>query len=378
MSSGITEIELGVTADMHVHLREGAMMNLIVPTIKQGGIKVVYVMPNLTPPITSIERVKAYKQQLEALDSETKFLTSFYLNSNITPELVAQASDEGLIQGIKCYPAGVTTNSDAGVDPNDFSNFYPVFKVMQEKGLILNLHGEKPSPSNHKETEFEPRNDDEDINILNAESKFLPALLKLHQDFPQLKIVLEHCTSKESIELIRHINKDKTSNDEIFVAATITAHHLYLTIDKWAGNPINYCKPVAKFHQDKLSLIEAATGGEPWFFFGSDSAPHPIELKCVYQNVCAGVFTQSFVLSYLGEIFEKFDKLDNLKKFVSDNSLKFYNLLDDKPLLSSGKSVWLIKRKIQIPKLISNSEVKVVPFKADESLNWTVEWRDTN
>ncbi|KAK6197463.1 Dihydroorotase [Scheffersomyces amazonensis] len=376
------EIELGVTADLHVHLREGDMKDLIVPTVKQGGISIVYVMPNLSPPITTIERVRQYKSELEALDKETIFLMSFYLHSSLTPELVREAGEKGLIHGIKCYPAGVTTNSKEGVDPNDFSKFYEVFEVMQSLGLVLNIHGEKPGHSHGTEDEFKPRNEEEDINILNAEKKFLPALKKLHEDFPKLKIVLEHCTTSDSVALIRELNKGKAVGDEIFVGATITAHHLFLTIDQWAGNPINYCKPVAKFHDDKLSLVGAATSGEPWFFFGSDSAPHPIELKCVYQNVCAGVFTQSHAVGYLAEVFDKVGKLSNLIKFVSNNGIKFYNVASNKhvgakyeELKSNGKKVWLIKRKNDVPKVIGNSKVTVVPFKAGEQLEWTIEWR---
>lgn len=139
--------------------------------------------------------------------------------------------------------------------------------------MILNIHGEKA----HLSKEEEARGNVEDeINVINAEPKFLPALRKLHADFPKLKIVLEHCTTHESIALIRELNKGKTENDEVFVSATITAHHLYLIIDQWAGNPINFCKPVAKFQKDRQALIDAATSGEPWFFWlGLCTPPNP-------------------------------------------------------------------------------------------------------
>lgn len=357
----MSQYDLGITCDMHVHLRDGKMMELVTPTVRQGGVSVCYVMPNLVPPITTIEQAVEYKKQLEALSPTTTFLMSFYLHKDLTPELVAKAADEKVIRGIKCYPAGVTTNSSAGVDPNDFTPFYPVFEVMQDKGLILNLHGEKP-PS-----------DDDDIHVLNAEVKFLPALAKLHKDFPKLKIILEHCTTKEAIETIREINKGKNAH-EITVGATITAHHLWLIIDNWAGNPINFCKPVAKLPQDRSALVEAATSGEPWFFFGSDSAPHPIETKARHEGCCAGVYTQLHAIGYVAEVFDKQGKLDNLKSFVSTNPLAFYEITEDQ--VKSKDTVLLVKNANEVPKVLGNSgEINVVPFKAGQSLNWSVEWK---
>lgn len=356
----VNEIEVGIAADMHVHLREGDMMRLITPTIKQGGISIAYIMPNLVPPVTTIERVVEYKKQLQELSPKTTFLMSFYLCSDLTPELVEEAAKQGVIQGIKCYPAGVTTNSSKGVDPNDFTPFYPIFKVMEKNNLILNLHGEKP------------HDDNEEIHILNAEPKFLPALRKLVNDFPNLKIILEHCTTADAIETIRDINKGKSVPT---VAATITAHHLSLTIDNWAGNPINFCKPVAKLPKDKFALIDAATSGEPWFFFGSDSAPHPIEKKAVHVGVCAGVYTQSHALAYVAQVFDKQNKLDNFIKFVRDNGTKFYEVDMEAAKSKESQSVYLVKRENMVPQAIANSSLTVVPFKAGEPLDWAVEWR---
>lgn len=232
----MSEINLGVTCDMHVHVRDGEMCELVTPTIREGGISVAYVMPNLQPPITTLERVVAYKEKLQELAPQTTFLMSFYLSKSLSPELIHQAASLNAIHGVKCYPAGVTTNSAAGVDPNDFSDFYPIFQAMQEENLVLNLHGEKPSVGE----------EGNDIHVLNAEESFLPALKKLHHDFPNLKIILEHCTTKAAVDTITEINKNVTKPSDVKVAATLTVHHLYLTIDDWAGNPINFCKPVAK------------------------------------------------------------------------------------------------------------------------------------
>lgn len=361
----ITEINLGVTCDMHVHLREGAMCDLVAPTVKEGGVSVAYVMPNLQPPITTIDRVISYKDRIQKLAPKTTFLMSFYLSKELTPELIHEAAAQKAIRGVKCYPAGVTTNSAAGVDPNDFTEFYPVFKAMEEENLVLNLHGEKPS-INEGESE-------EDIHVLNAEESFLPALRKLHADFPNLKIILEHCTTEAAIRTVEDINRDIKDPKDVRVAATITAHHLYLTIDDWAGNPVNFCKPVAKLPRDKRALVKAAIAGKPYFFFGSDSAPHPIESKSKHKGVCAGVFSQSLAIPYVAQIFEEQDALDKLKTFVSDSALQFYEV----PLseLRSNEQAIVYRKKQKIPETITGGEdLQVVPFSAGETLNWSVKW----
>lgn len=354
----MTEINLGITADMHVHLRDGKMMELVTPTVREGGVSIAYIMPNLVPPVTTIDRVVEYKKNLQKLSPKTTFLMSFYLCKELTPELIHEAAKIGAIQGVKCYPAGVTTNSAAGVDPNDFSSFYDIFKAMEDNDLVLNLHGERP-PSK-----------DEDIHVLNAEPKFLPALIKLSQDFPKLKIILEHCTTKAAVDTIHKLHQE---NPESRVAATITAHHLFLTIDSWAGNPINFCKPVAKLPEDLRALVDAATSGKPYFFFGSDSAPHPLESKAKHVGVCAGVYTQSHAIAYLAEIFDAAGKLENLKKFVSDNGIAFYGL-KEKDIISRD-TVVLVKGENYVPEIIGNADLTVVPFKAGDKLQYAVEWR---
>lgn len=360
----MSRIELGYTADYHVHLRQGEMMERVTPTVREGGVAIAYIMPNLTPPLTDIERVVQYKKELQELAPKTTFLMTFYLSKLLTPELVAKAADEGVIRGIKCYPAGVTTNSQAGVDPNDFSAFYPIFKVMEEKGLVLNLHGEKPSV----------RDNGEDIHVLNAEPKFLPALFKLHAEFPNLKIVLEHCTSKAAVDAVYEINKDLKPDEEPKVVASLTAHHLYLTIDDWAGNPVNFCKPVAKLPEDRRSLLGAAVSGKPYFFFGSDSAPHDLSKKAVHVGVCAGVYTQQYAIAYVAEIFDRVGKLHMLKDFVSTFGNSFYGM-DESKLVCKDKCV-LVKKDEVIPDIMTfgSSTLKIAPFKPVEKLSWSVEW----
>ena len=361
----LNRIDLGVTCDMHVHVRDGAMCELVTPTIREGGVSVAYIMPNLQPPVTTLERVVAYKETLQKLSPKTTFLMSFYLSRELTPELIHKAASLGAVQGVKCYPAGVTTNSAAGVDPNDFTGFYPIFKAMEENNLVLNLHGEKPSVSNSK--------DGDDIHVLNAEAKFLPALAKLHTDFPNLKIILEHCTTAAAIQTIEEINKDITDPADIRVAATITAHHLHLIIDDWAGNPINFCKPVAKLPSDRRALVEAAVSGKPYFFFGSDSAPHPLENKARHIGVSAGVFSQRFAIAYVAEVFDQQNALDKLKDFVSTFGINFYGV-KSADLVSQDKAV-LVRREYTVPETVTDHKgITMAPFMAGHKLHWDVQW----
>ncbi|SMN22705.1 similar to Saccharomyces cerevisiae YLR420W URA4 Dihydroorotase [Maudiozyma saulgeensis] len=361
----INEINLGVTCDMHVHVREGAMCELVTPTIRDGGVSVAYIMPNLQPPVTTLDRVIKYKETLQKLSPKTTFLMSFYLSKDLTPELINEAASIGAIHGVKCYPAGVTTNSAAGVDPNDFTAFYPIFKAMEANNIVLNLHGEKPSVSNST--------DGNDIHVLNAESKFLPALAKLHNDFPNLKIILEHCTTAEAIRAIEEINKDVTEVSQVKVAATITAHHLHLVIDDWAGNPINFCKPVAKLPSDRRALIKAAISGKPYFFFGSDSAPHPLQNKSKHIGVAAGVFSQLYAIAYVAEIFDEQNALEKLKDFVSTYGLAFYNIHDKD--LKCDEKVLLVRKEQTIPETITDGkDIVMAPFMAGQKLNWSTKW----
>lgn len=363
----VSEITLGVTCDMHVHVRDDEMCELITPTIRNGGISVAYIMPNLQPPVTTLEKVLDYKKFLEKISPKTTFLMSFYLSSELTPYLIHQAAQQGAIHGVKCYPAGVTTNSSSGVDPNDFSSFYPIFKAMEEEELVLNLHGEKPSV--HSD------NQKEDIHVLNAEECFLPALQKLHKDFPNLRIVLEHCTTEAAVNIVNEINKDIINAADIRVAATITAHHLFLTIDDWAGNPINFCKPVAKLPNDKRALVKAVTSGKPYFFFGSDSAPHALANKTKHIGVCAGVYTQLFAVPYLAQVFDEQHSLDKLKDFVSTFGLSFYRVTSDQ--LKSQDEVTLFRKLQSVPEVISNEKsLTVAPFKSGEKLDWSIKWSE--
>lgn len=256
--------------------------------------------PNLIPPLTTLSAVKSYHTTLTHLSPTTTFLVSLYLSPAITPETITEAAKSKLIYGVKSYPAGVTTNSASGVV--DYEVFYPVFERMQDLGMVLNLHGEVPSE------------DSADVNVMNAEEKFLVTLRGIVQRFPKLKIVLEHCTSQAAVECVKGLHESTGGR----VVGTITAHHLFLTIDDVVGDPMNFCKPVAKTGVDRRALLRAVVEGKGAFFFGSDSAPHALGKKygggmigvgtdnaVVVPGKCAaGVFTQPYATQLVLEALE--------------------------------------------------------------------------
>ncbi|KAK7991817.1 hypothetical protein PG996_013170 [Apiospora saccharicola] len=345
---------LPAAADMHVHLRDGDMLKAVVPTIRNGGVDTVYVMPNLVPPVTSVAAALEYKKRLQDVDSSINYLMTLYLHETITPDVVREAKKAG-IAGIKSYPAGVTTNSSSGVV--SYEPFYPVFEAMQEVGMVLNLHGEVPS-------------DKKDVTILNAESKFLPTLKDLHRRFPKLKIVLEHTTTADAVEAVRSCGET--------VVATITAHHLSLLVDDWAGNVYCFCKPVAKTPEDRKKLLDALVNSNGKFFLGTDSAPHDISAKKGKGNAAAGVFTQpyacQYVLSSLEEAIERGDIKDEqvteelLSGFLSEWGRKFYGVE------KATKQILVKKGNATIPESIKDAGVEVVPFRKGET-TWSVEWQ---
>ena len=260
----------------------------------------------------------------------------------------------------------MTTGSESGV--LSYEQYYPVFEAMEQCDLVLNIHGEvPPSPSNKQDTTTTI--DSSTVTVLNAEQAFLPTLLDLHRQFPKLRIVLEHCTTAAAVEAVLSCGPT--------VAATITAHHLYLTVDSWAGCPFNYCKPVAKLPSDRETLIKAATSGNPKFFLGSDSAPHPQSSK-IARTVAAGVFTQPYLMQYVTEIFDREGKLNALAGFASEFGRRFYRI----PLEPWEGRIAMRRRNHAVKGMISRSagglEDGVVPFRAGEQLAWDLTWEATS
>lgn len=311
------QLELPPTADMHVHLRQDQVMNLVVPYIRKGGVDTVFVMPNLQPPITSVAAALEYKSRLQAIDPQVNYLMSLYLHPSVTPEVISEAAKAG-IAGVKLYPQGVTTNSESGVAGDFVEAYAPTFAAMEQHNIVLNLHGEVPGTV--------PKDD------VSLEELFLPTLERLNEKFPKLRIVLEHCSTAAAIDAVRSCSST--------VAGTITAHHLYLTGDVSEVDPHAFCKPIPKKPSDRAALLKAVCSGDPKFFFGSDSAPHPLVTK-QGKPVPAGVFTQPYatqlVLLALEEatekeiVDEKFVTQENIEGFLSRFGRRFYGLPDPSP-----------------------------------------------
>ncbi|KAJ4472218.1 Dihydroorotase [Lentinula aciculospora] len=323
-------------ADFHVHLRQGVLSELVTPHVREGGFSTAYVMPNLKPPITTTDQALTYKATLEKIEPNVQFLMTLYLSPELTPDEIRNAKNAGII-GVKSYPRGVTTNSDGGIE--SYEAYYPVFEAMQEVDMVLNLHGEN-------------------IHILNAEPSFLPHLHKIHSTFPRLRIVLEHATTRAAVEAV------KACGDT--VACTITVHHLDLTVDDWAGQSWNFCKPVAKYPDDRQALRDIVRKGHPRFFLGSDSAPHPPSNKSTCTPSCgcaAGIYTSPILLPLTAHILESFGALDRLEGFVSTFGRDFYKLP------ANGSKVMLQRASEEGYTLKDES---VVPFWAGKQINWTI------
>ena len=282
---------------------------------------------------------------------------SLYLHPSITRETIKEAKQAG-ISGVKSYPAGVTTNSSSGVV--SYEQFYPVFEELEQQDLVLNLHGEVPSSATNE------------VTVLSAEEAFLPTLLDLHRRFPRLRIVLEHCTTAAAIEAVKSCGAT--------VAATITAHHLSLIIDDWAGDPHCFCKPVAKLPSDRRALLKAAVSGNPKFFLGTDSAPHPAISKRG-DKVAAGVFTQPYAVGYVlsalevavqkGMLQDSDVSEEALKGFLGEFGRKFHKAPDP-----HGERVIIRNGGAQVDSILRSSDgsVEVVPFRRGQTV-WSVEWK---
>ncbi|TIC92591.1 putative dihydroorotase [Colletotrichum higginsianum] len=335
-------VELPAGFDAHVHLRDGDMCKIVAPTVRQGGVNQM-----------ALDYSARIKQALGK--DEVDLLMTLYLHPDVTPETVREAKKAG-VAAVKSYPAGVTTNSSAGVV--DYDAFHEVFKTMEEVDLILCLHGECPSHAGS------------DITTLNAESKFLPTLKALHAKYPKLRIILEHCTTAEAVEAVKACGPN--------VSGTITCHHLFITIDDVVGDALNFCKPVAKLPADRKALLNAVAHSNGKFFLGTDSAPHPITSKTGPSKAAAGVFTQPYAVQYLlaalddavarGELRDEEITQEGLEGFVSGYGRKFYGTEDvrkERVRLTRGGAV--------VDQMFEGAGIQVVPFRAGKE-TWSLQW----
>jgi dihydroorotase len=304
-SQALQQLTITRPDDWHLHVRDGDALKTVVPhTAAQFGRAII--MPNLKPPVTTAAQALAYADRIRAAVPEgVKFdpLMTLYLTDNLPADEIRRAKDAGVV-AVKLYPAGATTNSDAGV--TDLRKTYKTLEAMQREGLPLLVHGEVTSP---------------DIDLFDREAVFIDTqLIPLRRDFPELKIVFEHITTREAAHYVQAADR--------FTAATITAHHLLYNrnaIFTGGIRPHYYCLPVLKRETHRLALVEAATSGSVNFFLGTDSAPHPAHLK-EHATGCAGCYTAHAAMEMYAEVFDAAGAMDKLEGFASFYGADFYGL----------------------------------------------------
>jgi dihydroorotase len=331
--------------DWHLHVRDGAALQTVVPHTAAQFARAI-IMPNLKPPVTTAELALAYKARiLAAVPQGVAFepLMTLYLTDNLPPEEIVKAKAAGVV-ACKLYPAGATTNSDAGV--TDLKKIYPTLEAMQKVGMLLLVHGEVTSS---------------DIDLFDREAAFIDTqLIPLRRDFPELKIVFEHITTKDAADYVMAADR--------FVGATLTAHHLLYNrnaIFTGGIRPHYYCLPVLKRETHRVALLTAATSGNPRFFLGTDSAPHPAHLK-EHASGCAGCYTAHAAIEMYAEAFDTVGKLDQLEAFASFNGADFYGLPRNTGTITLKREAWTPPESFQF------GEAELKPLRSGEALPWRV------
>ena len=339
----IQEITLTRPDDWHLHVRDGEALNTVVPhTAAQFGRAII--MPNLKPPVTTAVQALAYRDRIRAaLPAGVNFepLMTLYLTDNLPADEIQRAKDAGVV-AVKLYPAGATTNSDAGV--TDLRKTYRTLEAMQRSGLLLLVHGEVTSP---------------DIDLFDREAVFIDTqLIPLRRDFPELRIVFEHITTKEAAQYVQDADR--------FTGATVTAHHLLYNrnaIFTGGIRPHYYCLPVLKRETHRQALVAAVTSGSPKFFLGTDSAPHPAHLK-EHASGCAGCYTAHAAMEMYAEAFDAAGALDQLEAFASFNGADFYGLPRNTGTITLRKERWTP------PESYVFGEAELKPLRSGETLPW--------
>jgi dihydroorotase len=351
MSPATEKIELIQPDDWHLHIRDGEVMkDVLADTARQFARAII--MPNLKPPVKTVELARAYQSRIEAnlkLLGITSFtpLMTLYLTDNTPPDEVRKAKEEGIL-GFKLYPAGATTNSDDGV--SDIRRCYQTLEVMQAVGMPLLVHGEVTHAN---------------VDVFDREAVFIDAVLDpLRKDFPELKIVFEHITTKQAAQYVR----DASDRGNKTIAATITPQHLLMNrnaIFSGGIRPHHYCLPVLKREEHRVALLEAATSGNSRFFLGTDSAPHAKGAKEAACG-CAGCYSAFNALGLYAEAFDSVGKLDRLEGFASFNGPDFYCLSRNQ------QKITLVKRAQSIPQELPLGDATIVPLRAGESIAWSL------
>ena len=331
--------------DWHVHFRDGAAMQSVLPdTARVFGRSIA--MPNLKPPVVTVADAAAYRERLLGAARGTAFepLMTLYLTDNTQPEEIRRARQSGFVHAVKYYPAGATTHSDSGV--TDLAKAYPAIAAMEEAGMPLLLHGEVV---------------DVEIDVFDREAVFIERhLTRLIRDFPKLKIVLEHITTRQAAEFVAAAPAN--------VAATITVHHLLYNRNamfKGGIRPHLYCLPVLKRERHRQALVAAATSGNPKFFLGTDSAPHAVGAKESACG-CAGIYSAHAAIELYAEAFEDAGALDRLEAFASFYGADFYGLPRHADTITLRRESW------EMPAHLPLGQEGLVPLRAGEAIRWRV------
>lgn len=341
----MTTITITRPDDWHIHLRDGSVLNDTVRDVSRYMGRAI-IMPNLVPPVTDTEAALAYRDRILAEQPNGNFspLMTIYLTDNTTPDEIRRAHATGHIFAAKLYPAGATTNSDSGV--TSIEKLIPTLEAMQDVGMLLLIHGEVTT---------------HDIDIFDREKTFLDTVLgPIVKQMPELKIVVEHITTKEAVEFVQNAGPN--------VAATITAHHLLFNRNHMLVGGIRphfYCLPILKRNIHQQALVEAATSGSPKFFLGTDSAPHAQDRKESACG-CAGSYTAHAAIELYTEVFEQAGALEQLEAFASFNGPDFYNLP------RNSDTITLVKENWPVPETLSFGQDVVVPIRAGEEIQWKV------
>lgn len=333
--------------DAHLHLRDGDMLRRVVPFSSAHFARAI-IMPNLATPITRVDAARKYRDRiLAAVPQGSDFtpLMTCYLTESLSTDTLEQGYQEGVFTAAKLYPANATTNSSFGV--NHWHNITPLLETMQRLGMPLLVHGEVT---------------DVDVDIFDREAVFIDRVLTpMRHAFPELKVVMEHITTREAADYVRE--------GGTHLAATVTPQHVYFDRNAMLVGGIKphlYCLPILKRREHTEALRQLITSGFERVFLGTDSAPHARNAKESACG-CAGVFNAPTALAAYADVFEQASALQHLNAFCSENGARFYGLP-----LNEGR-VRLIRRATQVPERIGDDEHMVIPFLAGETLNWSVE-----
>ncbi|WP_308389649.1 dihydroorotase [Acidithiobacillus sp. AMEEHan] len=345
-STEIEEIRILRPDDWHLHLRDGIMLRTVLPdTAARFGRAIV--MPNLKAPVTTVAAAQAYRQRiLAALPEGMAFtpLMTLYLTEATTVEEIRAAKASGIVHAVKYYPAGATTNSENGV--RDLRRVNAVLAAMEELDLPLLMHGEVTDPA---------------VDVFDREAAFIDRhLLSLRRDFPGLRMVLEHVTTRAAVDFVQAAGPR--------TAATITAHHLLLNrnaLFQGGIRPHHYCLPVLKREQHRQALLAAAISGSPQFFLGTDSAPHPRSAKESACG-CAGIYTAHAAIELYAEVFAQANALDRLEGFASRHGPAFYGLPCNHDQTALRRETWTV------PESMHSGEETIVPLRAGEQVFWRI------